>query len=152
MKQELGPRRTTVLKPQLQEMTANPRATLHTFSLFQQIVSPDVMVQHRNELLRTFALVLKHNDWTKEEAQAAVPFIDWFVGMKGAKNTGNYNNLVRELVVVASDRLKRGVSAQKRLAWKKRVAVKPVHVTNGIGRQAVDAIPRPVLRNVHARD
>jgi len=150
MKQELSPNHKTVLSQQLQAMTVNPRTTFHSFSLFQQTVSENVILERRNELTRAFMSVLRNNEWTEEDSQHAIPVMNWLLSLKKGKNTGGYLQTLRELILLANNKL--AVPQIQKDMWKEFVALRPVHCPARLGEQSTNALPRPSLRATKIRD
>ena len=150
MKQEFSARHKTVLSSQLQAMTVNPRTTFHSFSLFQQTVSERIILQHRNELARTFMTVLRNCDWDEEDSLNAIPVVNWLLDLRKGKNLGSYPQTTRQLILLANNKL--AVSQDQKDAWKKSVELKPAVCPARLCEQATNAIPRPALRATRIYD
>lgn len=136
------------LSPLAQAIAASPESALESFNVIRQtiaITAPDVVMRRRNELARSFNAALQNHDWSLENSQKAVPVMNWLLGLKQGQ-VGGYIHIIRPMVDLACRKL--AVTLNQRRAWKKVVAQRPFCCPKGIGKQAVDAYPRPSLRDV----
>ena len=137
------------LPPAVQAITATPAVTLQHFNSFQQTVSPSVLIQHRNDLVRIFISSLRTNEWSLQDSLKAAPVVDWLLGLKTKRGASSYTQLSRPLVEWA--KLKLHVPLAQKRTWTKMVAHKPTSCPKDIGGQPMNAIPFPAVLTTHSR-
>ena len=134
---------SATLPPLAQTIASSPETALESFYTLSQTISPNIIMNHRNELARAFSAALQKNEWSLENSQKAIPVVNWLLALKRGQ-VGGYIRVIRPMVDLACRKLT--VPLAQRRAWKKVVAERPSYWPNNVGEQAVDAVPHPVVR------
>ena len=151
--EEMITQHTSELSPAWKDIvTQGPHTVLHHFNYYKQVVSPETLLRHRNELARGFMVALRSNNWDihPHDSRDAAAIADWLMTLRTGKNSGGYLHDLRAMLLLACNRLH--VADEQKNAWREVIRHKPAACPRDIAQQSVNALPRPALRDVRTRD
>ena len=144
IRQVMGPNHKTIFSTQMQTIMSNPDTTVHAFSWFRKAVSPQLIIQRRNELARALIHALKNNQWSPTHAHKVVPLVNWLLDLRAGHTSGVYLPLCHSLVETAQAKI--AFSPDQQNEWKQRLAPRRVCIPKDIGQESAVTVPKPKLR------